>query len=197
VASGFVTHINVAFINQPQDRITMSSARLVAFAVVAAVVALSGCGKSATTATTHTQAAAAQAGTETSKPASSTPTSSGELISEANAICRRVAARRASNRAETNEQFARVVSELASFEQGISAELAKLAPPASLASDWRQILTGVQMLAADTAKVGEYARTNQLHTAIGARVVSAREKLENQLLSIARRDGFTDCARTI
>jgi hypothetical protein len=180
----------------------MLSVRLTALAAVAATLAVSGCGKSASTTTTttsaaNTQTATGQTSTEAAKPVSSTPISSAELISKANSICRRVAARRASNRAETREQIAQVASELASFERGISAELATLAPPTSLANDWQQILTGARTLASDTAKVGEYARANQLQTPAVAGIIADRAKVEHQLLVIAKHDGFTDCAQTI
>jgi hypothetical protein len=166
---------------------------LVVLILAAAALVSSGCGSSAKTQAGNSQSAT----TQTSAVASLKPESRAEFISEANAICTRLASRRASNRGETNHEIALVAADLASFEKVVRAELERHVPPATLTGDWRRLLAYAQALAEDTAKIAGYAENNELSTATASAVVKDRRATEMAALAIARRDGIEACAKTI
>jgi hypothetical protein len=97
----------------------------------------------------------------------------------------------ASKSATTQQQLARVAGELASFEQTALGELGKLVPPRELTNDWKEFVAGAQTLADNTAKLGEYAKSNKLKAAKA--LIIASETVQQQMVAIAKRDGLTDC----
>lgn len=127
---------------------------------------------------------------------SSKPLTRAELIAKADTICRRVNAHLASsnNTIKTQQDVARLAPRLAAFEQTALVELSRLVPPASLADDWKTIVAGAQTLADNTAKLGEYAKSNQLKAAKS--LIVSSQKIQSQMLAIAKRDGFRDCSHT-
>jgi hypothetical protein len=149
----------------------MSHARLAVFAFAAGALAAPGCGAS-------------------SKAAS---LMRGELIAKADAICSRVHAEYHANGYRSIQDMARLAPRLASYEQTAVAELRKLTPPASMANDWRQIVAGAQTVASDTAKLGRYAKENNLKAATA--LYTASGQVERQALATARRDGFKACTQ--
>jgi hypothetical protein len=122
---------------------------------------------------------------------SSKPLTRAELTAKANAICRTVAAKISSKSASTQQQIGRVAEELASFEQTALTNLSKLVPPAELESDWKQFVAGAQTLAENTAKLGEYAKANNLKAAKG--LIRSSEATQKQMVTIAKRDGLHAC----
>lgn len=176
----------------------MHSARLLTVAGVSAALIVAGCGKSAEATKSPTQTTSQSGSSSESKNAySGAPIPAAELRSLANSICRRVAARRASNRAQTSQEVARVTNELASFEQTVATELAQLNPPARLASSWHQIVAGAKLLAQDTAKVSEYARSGQLSSTATTATINSRKQLEEHTAAIATHTGIKDCGEAI
>jgi hypothetical protein len=148
--------------------------RLAALALMAMVLPASGCGGGGKSATTTTRT---------------------ELIAKADAICGRLNARLASSPIKSVADFARIVPRLAAYERAAFAELGRLLPPASMASDWRQIVAGGQTIASYTAKLGEYAKANNLKGA--GPLYPASRKVQQKTLAIAKRDGFKDCAEGV
>jgi outer membrane murein-binding lipoprotein Lpp len=146
----------------------MGSTRLVAGAAVATALAVSGCGGS-----------------------SSKPLTRAELTVKANAICRTVTTKLRSKTARTNQDIARIAPELAGFEQTALSELSKLVPPASMANDWQRFVAGAQTLAENTARLGEYAKTNNLKAA--RPLITSSEAVQRQMQTTARRQGLKDC----
>jgi hypothetical protein len=137
-------------------------------ALVATTLAVSGCGSS------------------------SKPLTRAELTAKADAICKTVTAKLASQKGINSQQdIARVAPELASFEQTALTGLSKLIPPAELANDWKQFVAGAQTLAENTAKLGEYAKSNNLKGARG--LITSSEKVQQQMVATAKRDGLTAC----
>lgn len=176
----------------------MHSARLLTVAGVSAAIIASGCGKSAETTKPQTQTAAQSGSSSESKNAySGAPIPAAELRSLANSICRRVAARRASNRAQTSQEVARVTNELANFEQTVATELSQLNPPARLAGSWHQLVAGARSLAEDTAKVSKYASSGQLSSTAATAVIASRKQLEGRVTLIATHTGLKDCSEAI
>lgn len=148
----------------------MTHSRWVALGLAAVTLAASGCGKS------------------------SKPLTRAELVAKADTICRRVnnQLKSSDNSINSKQDLARVVPRLASFEQKALADLSKLVPPASLANDWKTIVTGAQTLADNTAKLGEYAKENNIKAAKG--LVTDSQKVQQAMLATAKRDGFKDCS---
>jgi hypothetical protein len=145
----------------------MGHTRVAAIALTATMLAASGCGSS------------------------SKPLTRAELTAKANAICKTVTAKISSRSVKTQQDIARVAGELASFEQTALTNLSKLVPPAELEDDWKQFVAGAQTLAENTAKLGEYAKTNNLKGAKG--LITSSEATQRQMVAIAKRDGLTAC----
>jgi hypothetical protein len=151
----------------------MSRTRLAALALIATMLAISGCGGSG----------------------SSGSLTRSELIARADLICRRVHARLASTTIKGPQSYARLLPPLASYEHAAVAELRKLTPPASMAGDWRQIVDGVQAFADATAKLGAYATSSGLPVTPSTRAAShAAGQSSQQIRAAAQRQGFKDCA---
>lgn len=119
------------------------------------------------------------------------PLTRTELTAKANAICKTVTTKISKRSASTEQQIARVASELAAFEQTALADLSKLVPPVELERDWKQFVSGAQTLAENTAKLGEYAKAKNLKAA-KALIVSS-ESTQKQMVAIAKRDGLNAC----
>jgi hypothetical protein len=135
--------------------------------LVATAVAIAGCGESAK------------------------PLTHAELVSKANTICKNVTAKFATKSANSVRDIARIAPELASFEQKALTELSKLIPPVALESDWKQFIAGAETLAENTAKLGEYAKANNLKAARG--VITSSETAQHEMRAIAKRNGLTKC----
>lgn len=145
----------------------MEHTRVAAIALTATMLAVCGCGSS------------------------SKPLTRAELTAKADAICKTVTTKISSKRANTTQEIARLAAELASFEQSALTNLSKLVPPAELESDWKQFVAGAQTLAENTAKLGEYAKANNLKAAKG--LLTSSEAVQKQMVAIAKRDGLTAC----
>jgi hypothetical protein len=147
----------------------MRCTRLTALALTATALTATGCG------------------------GSSKPLTRAELTKKADAICRRVDTKLASTKKGTStvQGIARLAPRLASFEQMALAELSKLTPPSVLANDWKMIIAGAQTLAENTAKLGEYAKANDIKGAQG--LITSSEQTQHQLIATAKRDGLTEC----
>jgi hypothetical protein len=124
---------------------------------------------------------------------SSKPLTRAQLISQADAICKRVNTKLKTSNINSKQDIVRLVPKLAAYEQQALAELGKLVPPASLANDWKTIVAGAQTLADNTAKLGEYAKANNLKAARG--LISSSEKVQQQVQATAKRDGFKECSQ--
>jgi hypothetical protein len=122
---------------------------------------------------------------------SSKPLSRAELTAKANAICKTVAQELKTKTVSNQRDIARIAPELASFEETELRELSKLIPPAELESDWKQFVAGAEMLAEDTLKVGEYAKSNELGKAKG--LIASTQATQKQMLVIVKRDGLKEC----
>lgn len=122
---------------------------------------------------------------------SSKPLTRAELTTKANAICKTVTAKLASKTIKSQKDIARVAGELASFEQSALTDLSKLVPPAELENDWKQFVAGAQTLAENTAKLGEYAKSNNLKAAHG--LIASSTAVQHQMQVTAKRDGLKEC----
>jgi hypothetical protein len=115
-----------------------------------------------------------------------------ELITKADTICGLVNARLGLTTVSSRREIAQVFPKLAALERTELAELSKLQAPPELASDWRQILAGVQTLSEDSTRYGQAAKKKNL-TGVEA-TLAAGEKVRQQAATVAKHDGFNDCA---
>ena len=122
---------------------------------------------------------------------SSKPLTRAELTAKANAICKTVSAKISTKSVNSQQEIARAASELATFEQSALVGLSKLIPPAELESDWKKFIAGAQTLAENTAKLGEYAKANNLKA--GRSLIVSSNNVQKQMVVIAKRDGLTTC----
>lgn len=122
---------------------------------------------------------------------SAKPLTRAELTAKANAICKTVTAKLAGHTVKTQQDIARVATELASFEESALADLSKLVPPAELEDDWKKFVAGAQTLAENTSKLGEYAKANRLKQAHA--LITSSQAVQQQMVTIAKRDGLKSC----
>ena len=123
--------------------------------------------------------------------ASPKPLTRAELTAKANTICEGVTAKLKAKTIKSQQDIARVASELASFEQTALDDLSKLVPPAELADDWKQFVAGAQTLAENTAKLGEYAKAKNLKAA--GHLITSSEAVQKRMVATAKRDGLKGC----
>jgi hypothetical protein len=175
----------------------MACERLAALMLVAAIVfTATSCGNSTRPSTRSTSISVP---TSTSAPVSSASVKKTNeltrtrLIARADAICGRIKARRNLLKFGVAGSFVVILPQLAVYEQALFVELSKLTPPASMTSDWSQILADAHTLADSTAELNRDAQTN---TAKGAqRLFTVFAQARRRLQSTAMRGGLTVCAR--
>ncbi|HEY5194453.1 MAG TPA: hypothetical protein VIJ39_11365 [Solirubrobacteraceae bacterium] len=124
---------------------------------------------------------------------SAKPLTRAELTAKANVICKTVTTRFASKSINSQQEMARVIPELAAFEQTALAELSKLVPPAELANDWKKFVAGAETLAENTAKLGEYAKAKNIKAA--GSLITGSEAIQQQMRATAKQDGITACEK--
>lgn len=181
----------------------MLHAHLAALALAAAMFSASGCGSSSKTESTTTSAATPQS--TTTAPTVPAPTSREEVkvqagkplsraawIAQGDAICSRANIKLSSTTAKTQQDFARLLPQAAAYERAEATELSKLVPPTATASDWQQVVVGIQKFGEFSARAGEYARVNNFNAALP--IATAGNNAQRQFTAIAKRDGFKVCS---
>jgi hypothetical protein len=172
--------------------------------VVALALSVAGCGGSSKTESSATTAAskpaqttAAQTTTATTsgqevKPQSGKPLSTAVWIAKGDAICARANIHRHAQTAKTTQELARLAPQISGYDHIAAVELSKLVPPTAKTSDWNVIVTDAQKLSEFAARVGGYAQVNKFREAEPLMIAAAN--LQQQLTSIAQRDGFKKCS---
>jgi hypothetical protein len=130
--------------------------------------------------------------------------SQSKLIAEADPICASASAKRAEANAKlgvvsslSSPTVLKIIAETApsvsAYEKEAVAKLRKLNAPASIASDWQTLLSGLQQLAHATSQVGVYAEHKDV--AAAEKLLASSKTTRTQLQAIASRDGFKNCGR--
>lgn len=122
---------------------------------------------------------------------SSKPLTQAELTAKADTICKSVGAKLANKSVNSIQGIAQTAPQLASTEQGALSELSKLVPPATMEADWKTFITGAQTLAENTAKLGEYAKSNNLKSA--RTLIVSSEATVKQMTAIAQKYSIKNC----
>jgi hypothetical protein len=168
----------------------MLFAHVVALGLVVVALAAAGCGKSSTTTTTAGNAAATSA---SSGGEGSGQTTRAAFIAQADAICAGYNAKHVKMVLRTPRDYTTKLPILAASQQAEAVQLAKLTPPASMASDWNQIIAGSKAAASDISKVAGYASARS-HKGVISMLTTATAT-QRQVLTLTSRDGFKDCSR--
>lgn len=115
----------------------------------------------------------------------------GEFVAQTDAICKRLLAQRKAIKIKTQKEFAQALPRVGSYERTAFAKLGRLTPPASLASDWNQLVTSGQALAETTVQLGKYLRA---HNAAAARLkFQSAAALSRAMSATAAQDGIKAC----
>jgi hypothetical protein len=164
--------------------------------IVLAGAPLAGCGsKTASTVRQPTSSASADAGSAGAGTSTGEALSRSSLIAHADAICRETNAKLARTQAkgEGPEQVAAAVVENETIERKANGALAKLTPPAELASSWKKML-GYRRSLAD--QLGSLAAASRNHATASIKALGAsKKKLHGDLRQLATKAGFKDCAK--
>jgi hypothetical protein len=178
----------------------MSPTRLAVLMLSALTFALCGCGGSTATTTTATTTGgtttsgngSASVGSTTTTATSGTSTSASRtvLITNANAICKRlhVQLRAFSAQKQGVEQ---IYAHAASDEQATLVKLRKLSVPTELSSDWNKVLNAMSTLADDSAKYAEDAKTK--HMGAATNLAATYGPIKRPAVAVAVHDGLTEC----
>jgi hypothetical protein len=119
------------------------------------------------------------------------PLTRTELTAKADTICKSVSAKVAGKSANSVQGIARTATELSSSEQSALNELSKLIPPVAMEADWKTFIAGAQTLAENTAKLGEYAKSNNLKNARA--LILSSEATVKQMTAIAQKYDIKGC----
>lgn len=161
---------------------------LTAIALSALVIG-SGCGGS-------TKPPAQAAGSNSANTTTQTKKlTDAELIAATDSACRRIHAKLASYHISTIAQLGSVARELSDYESQVVADLDKLTPSTSLASDWKQIVADLHILASNTARVGDLTRKQEFNQSTG--LIREVNDARQRVLAIAMRDGFRGCTQIV
>jgi hypothetical protein len=176
----------------------MSGTRPAVATLAAAMLAVGGCGGSSHSSPTAKTASSSSRPASTTVlapivPRSSPPLARTELTRKANAICRRIGAQINLIKARSAAEFDLGMVQAAAYERTLYAELSKLAPPASLAGPWSQMIGYARTLAEGVIKVTQYP--NALDNASVRPLFASIAQAKLLLHASAKRVGLTSCAR--
>lgn len=169
----------------------MSRARITVFVLTATGLAAIGCGGSKAAQTTKTQSTQQSA----SATSPSGQVSQSELVAKANAVCARLRAEGTATVIRSRQEYSTKLPLVAQHYQTAAAELAALTPPASMKQDWQQLITAHRRIAADTLKILPYIEAQ--NRAKTRRLYSDEQGLNRNIVTIAARDGYTECGRPL
>jgi hypothetical protein len=123
---------------------------------------------------------------------STAPLTHAQLASRANALCTQLHDKmKRLGPAKTANALAQTAHELAGFEQQQLEAMRKLRPPASLASDWKQLVEGAEEIAeaAGTLSTDIQLKKDKAASAAFQQV----GKVEQRIKPVVERDGFASC----
>jgi hypothetical protein len=173
----------------------MSRAYPIMLVLTTGVLAISGCGKSG--AAKSSSASTSETNTQIQLPSSPAGTlSRAQLISAADKVCRRVAAKRDLLKFGNDVEFELILPKIASYQQALYGGFSKLTPPASMAGDWHRIVGDTRVLQNSMVQLNNVVKSGQrskiriaAHDLLGA---FARARLD--MRNTTRRDHFADCS---
>lgn len=172
----------------------MSRTRIAATALCASALIVSGCGSSTKSSSQTTSAATPAASTSTGAGEPSHPSGTltrAQLISKGDEICYRLNARRQSTSIGHTQDYERVVPQLSAYEIQGATELSLLTPPPPMAHAWQEIVTDSRVIAEVTGHFRHYGASHKEQHPYDVMIGNAI----NQLVAVAKREGFKECSR--
>ncbi len=159
-----------------------------AVATMIAVLLAAGCGGS---------------GKSTSDGSTASASAKSPMVAHADAICKTLNKHRQAANKEVGavtsvaslKKVAEVAPFLQAFEHNALVELRKLTPPSELASTWRKILAGIELLADHAGKLGTAASAKNLKAV--EVLIHEDQKREKALIPLAAKAGFKHCGRNV
>ncbi len=134
---------------------------------------------------------------------SSQTASNPQLVAQADAICKTVAAKRSAANAKLHstatstskslKTLAQVAPVMALEERRAIDRLAALQTPISSASEWRLMITGLRLLANNASQLALDAKANSIGRV--QKTDAEGRQVRQRLDAIAARNGFTYCGR--
>jgi hypothetical protein len=174
----------------------MLHTQLAALALAVAAVTASGCGSSKTTTTTtaaQTTASTTTASSTTPTPvASGAPLSRAQWIAQGDAICERTQDKINTLAARNSAEVIDALPQAAIYYTTEVEDLSKLTPPKSMAHDWEVIINNIHLFGEYTTIVSQNIKGHRvaLPNALRAKVA----KIQTNIITTAKRDGFKECA---
>lgn len=174
---------------RPGSRLRLRAGAASLAPLLAIALAAGGCGGSS-----KAQPQGSSPTNELAAPNAKSPRARSSLIPAADAICKQLNAKLASERSAPRDdgELARGTRRHLALERATLLELTKLKVPASLAQDWKQVLGYRRALAEELTTLVRYAETHN-DKGIGA-LKASKLRLHRRLYEIASRTGFKDCA---
>lgn len=170
-------------------------------ALIAAVLAVGGCGSSSSKGSTSAKESsvagqtAASSGEASKQGSAGAALSAAQLVGRADAICKRYNARiaRLPNTVHNAADYAHIAPPRVALYKAALAELNKLTPPASLASDWQRMIAARAALAKALSRLAEDGATNNLEDIRPVLVSTAH--VGEQIATSATQAGLIECAK--
>jgi len=177
-----------------ENYMKMSHARWALLGLGMTALLVTSCGSSSSKTTTGTTTASSAGGSSSAASQSSQGTvlTQAKFVARADAICARAKVRRKQIKVKNSVELELALPQAAAYQRLESIEFSKLTPPASMASDWHQIVADSQTITATIVKLYEGARANE-PTSAGTPLWNTLSKSSEQIQSIARRNGLRAC----
>jgi hypothetical protein len=181
----------------------MLSTSIAALVVVVSILAVSGCGHTATTTSsnsipskTSSGAGSGSANATTSETTvatgSSRPLAKIQFTTNANAICKRMHAQLLTiNNKGKKPTAEQAFSQAATYQRIALSQFQKLNPPTEFTDDWNQMLSTLRTLVNDTTRYVEYVKTRKMGEA--NRVANSYGSTKSQGIAAAKHDGLREC----
>lgn len=124
---------------------------------------------------------------------SAAPLTRAQLASHANALCTQLQNKvKQIGPAKTTQDLGRLAHKLAGFEQQQLEAMRKLKPPASMASDWKQMVEGAEDIAEAAGTLSTDVQLKKDKAA--GEALKQVGNVEQHIKPIVERDGFTSCS---
>jgi ABC-type enterochelin transport system substrate-binding protein len=166
---------------------------------LATALALVGCGGSSSSQTTAGATQTATQATDVTVPTGA-PLAHSVFAAKASAICARLYRAQASlkgARVRNNADLKRIAVGLKANEGRAVVELSALAPPASLAREWRQVLSDARTLTSEIGAMFVKFEEEGINSSAAAKLNAEVAALTARAHAIARRARLGECARGI
>lgn len=167
------------------------------FVLVTVMTAIGGCGSSSSDRSATSKSASSSVAHTTTLPAvkqvSATPLSRASLIRAGNSICAHLAADSNLIKVRSAAEFQLALQQTTGYQLSLYRKLSRLAPPASMAGEWNEMISDARAMAESSSAATKYqdVQRNPAARPYLARFVQARLRLR----ATAQRAGLRACGK--